>query len=217
MPQDVGLFSAEQVLPLAKITERQLRHWARSGFYRPEHLDEDGGPFSHVYSFRDVVSLRTIGVLTNRHKVPVTALRRAGEWLSERHHWPWSSLAFRISGRGLYYIDPVTKQPVALTGPLGQQAHPGLVKLEAIALRVRRAVADMKKRKARDIGKVARNRNVASNASMIAGTRIPTATIWRLRRAGYTADQIINEFPRLTRKDVEAAVSYEDARHPLAS
>ena len=152
---DAGLFSADQVCNLAHITEKQLRHWATSDFYKPEHLDEDGGPFSHIYSFRDVVSLRTIGILRNKHHIPLPALRRAGTWLSERHGTPWASLQFRISGKGLYYIDPSTGLPAALTGPLGQHALPGLLKLDAIASRVRRAVAEMKKRKARDIGRSA--------------------------------------------------------------
>jgi DNA-binding transcriptional MerR regulator len=116
MSTDTGLFSAEQVCKLAAITERQLRHWARD-FYRPEHLLEDGGPFSHIYSFRDVVSLRTIGALRNKHRIPLPALRAAGAWLSERHDWPWSSLRFRVSGQGLYYLDPDSGQHVALTGP----------------------------------------------------------------------------------------------------
>lgn len=217
MAVDIGLFSAEQACKLAHITEKQLRHWARSEFYQPELFDEDGGPFSHIYSFRDVVSLRTIGVLRNKHKIPLSALRRAGAWLTERHNDPWSSLQFRVSGKGLYYIDPATRDPIALTGPLGQQAHPGLIKLDTIASRVRRAVAEMKKRKVRDIGKIVQNRNVASNSPVVQGTRIPTATIWRFHQAGYTTDQIIAEFPRLRRKDIEAAISYEQKRHRLAS
>src|SRR5438093_1591482 len=101
MADEGGLFSAEQVCKLAHITERQLRHWARD-FYRPEHLTEDGGPFTYIYSFRDVVSLRTIGVLRNKHHIPLPALKRAGAWLAERHDTPWASLRLRISGKGLY-------------------------------------------------------------------------------------------------------------------
>ena len=220
MANDVGLFSAEQVCRLARITEKQLRHWARSDFYQPELLDKDGGPFSHIYSFRDVVALRTIGVLKNKHRVPIPKLRQAGIWLSERHSEPWSSLQFRISGKGLYYVDPRTGDPIALTGPIGQRALPGLIKLDAIASHVRRAVTQMKQRKAKDIGRVTHNRHVVSNAWVVAGTRIPTATIWRFHQAGFTPDQIISEFPRLKRKDIEKAVAFEQRRqrqHRLAS
>lgn len=77
------------------------------------------------------------------------------------------------------------------------------------AVGIPRAVAA---RKARDIGKVTHERNVAGNAWVVAGTRIPTATIWRYHQAGYTHDQIITEFPRLRRADIEKAIEHEQRR-----
>jgi uncharacterized protein (DUF433 family) len=212
MANDVGLFSAEQACTLAHISQAQLRQWARSDFYKPEYSNRDRRAFGRIYSFRDVVALRTIGLLRNKYRIRLQALRRAGAWLSERHDTPWSSLRFRISGRGLYYIEPETGKAVALTGPIGQIAHPALIKLDHVAAQVQREVSGLKRRKKNQLGKVAHNRYVVSNAAVLSGTRIPTATVYRFHAAGFTDEQIISEFPRLTRKDIEAAVKYEQGQ-----
>ena len=60
------------------------------------------------------------------------------------------------------------------------------------------------------IGKVEKHRFVARNATVIAGTRIPTATIRRYAEAGYSIKQILREYPTLTKKDVKAALSHEE-------
>ncbi|WP_367120132.1 DUF433 domain-containing protein [Sphingomonas sp.] len=45
-------------------------------------------------------------------------------------------------------------------------------------------------------------------APTIAGTRIPVVSIQRLHEDGYSTQQIIAEYPRLTRADVKAALTY---------
>jgi uncharacterized protein (DUF433 family) len=46
---------------------------------------------------------------------------------------------------------------------------------------------------------------------VVAGTRIPTRAIRNFKKAGYTVDQIIAEYPDLTPRDIEAALKYEEA------
>jgi uncharacterized protein (DUF433 family) len=48
------------------------------------------------------------------------------------------------------------------------------------------------------IGHLERHRNVVHNAWVVAGTRIPTKTVWRYYQAGYDADSIIRDYPLLT-------------------
>jgi uncharacterized protein (DUF433 family) len=60
-----------------------------------------------------------------------------------------------------------------------------------------------------DIGRVATNRYVASNRPVIAGTRIPTEAIWDFHEDGYGIKEIIAEYPRLTSKDIKAAIEFE--------
>jgi uncharacterized protein (DUF433 family) len=45
-----------------------------------------------------------------------------------------------------------------------------------------------------------------------AGTRIPTATVYEFVHRGYTSQEIIREFPRLTPEDIAAAIREEGQR-----
>jgi uncharacterized protein (DUF433 family) len=47
---------------------------------------------------------------------------------------------------------------------------------------------------------------------VLAGTRIPTQAIWNFYRAGYKMLAILKEYPRLTAKDVQAAIEFEANR-----
>jgi uncharacterized protein (DUF433 family) len=44
---------------------------------------------------------------------------------------------------------------------------------------------------------------------VIAGTRIPVATIKRFAEDGYSVDQIRQEYPSLTEVDIKAAIKHE--------
>ncbi len=50
-----------------------------------------------------------------------------------------------------------------------------------------------------------------TRAWVLAGTRIPTGAIRRFAEAGYTVNQILREYPSLTREDVAAALAHEEA------
>jgi uncharacterized protein (DUF433 family) len=47
------------------------------------------------------------------------------------------------------------------------------------------------------------------NAPVLAGTRVPTAAVWNLHRAGYAVGAILREYPRLKPADVEVAIAFE--------
>ncbi|MCH8182516.1 MAG: DUF433 domain-containing protein [Proteobacteria bacterium] len=57
-------------------------------------------------------------------------------------------------------------------------------------------------------GKVSRNRSIVRNAWVITGTRIPVGSVKRLHEDGYSIPEIIEEYPDLTREDVEAALRH---------
>ena len=61
----------------------------------------------------------------------------------------------------------------------------------------------------RQIGKVDRNRYIMRNVPVIAGTRIPTSAIFDLHQNGFSLAQIVAEYPRLTERDVKAAIQFE--------
>jgi uncharacterized protein (DUF433 family) len=213
MDDSLLAFTPDQVSRLTGLSERQLWQWDKSGFFRPEYSKEERPegearrrPYTRLYSFRDVVGLRTLGSLRNRYRIPLQQLKIVGQWLQEHHETPWASLHFFVRGRQVYFDDPDSGGRVA-TRPPGQMAFP--IEMEKIAGEVRRDVERIRARPAEQMGQVTQNRNVVQNAPVIAGTRIPTQAIWNFHQAGYSVDDIIREYPDLTEDDVHAAINYE--------
>ena len=167
-------------------------------------------PFGRVYSFRDVVGLRTLAKL--RRKVSLQQLRNVAAWLQKKLpvvNQPWSSLRFYIAGDQVVFDDPTSGRLLS-DQPLGQVVLP--VDLVEIRADMERRAERLRARAPRDQGRVARNRYVAHNAWVVAGTRVPTAAIWDFHDAGYTVADIIREYPQLTPKDVRGALKHEARR-----
>src|SRR3546814_17616850 len=64
-------------------------------------------------------------------------------------------------------------------------------------------------RTADQYGEIERRHHVMRHAPVVAGTRIPTAAVRRLRDDGYSVAGILEEYPSLTEQDVRAALEYE--------
>jgi uncharacterized protein (DUF433 family) len=156
-----------------------------------------------------LVGLRTIAILRKQYKVPLQELRRVGEWLRVHHETPWSSLRFALAGRKVVFFDPATGVPTEARGK-GQAVFD--IALEPIANEMRRAADQLRERQVNQIGRIVRNRYVVHNAWTLAGTRIPTQAIWNFHEAGCDTAAILSEYPRLTAKDVEAALEWEAKR-----
>lgn len=211
---ELAAFTAEHVCRLTGLSARQLSYWDKTEFFSPTLLDEyRRRAFGRIYSFRDVVGLRTIGMLRKVHQIPLQELRRVGEWLHNWHDAPWSSLRFALIGRKVVFYDPTSDSIVEPRGA-GQEVLP--IALEPIANEMRDAAAQLRERQTEQLGQLSRNRYVVHNAWVIAGTRIPTSAVWNFHQAGYSNDAIIREYPRLTPADIVAAVDFERSRQSAA-
>lgn len=201
-------FGIETTSRLTGLSVRQLRYWDETGVFSPQFADEDRSlPHSRVYSFRDLVGLRTLAQL--RERVSLQELRKLGPWLKERYETPWASLRFYVAGRQVFFDDPATGARVA-SSPPGQTAL--TIELQPIAQEMRAAVERLGERRPDEIGKITRRRHVMGNAPVLAGTRIPTSTIWNFHQAGYDAAGIVEQYPQLTAEDVRTALAYEEQR-----
>jgi uncharacterized protein (DUF433 family) len=215
----LGLFTADQVCSLCGISARQLAYWDRTGFFKPRLAEDERRPFNRIYSFRDVVGLRTIGKLRNQYGVPLQDLRRIADELKSIPDADWSKLVFfqdpidkerkkraskRRHGR-VYFRHPQSGEILA-SSPLNQRP---LFEMRTIIQNVERSLNRLNRRKPKQIGKVDQNRYIVRNEPVIAGTRIPTAAIYRLHQAGYSSQAIISEFPRLKPADIQAAIQHE--------
>jgi uncharacterized protein (DUF433 family) len=205
----LGLYSAAQTCRLAKISEGRLSYWYRTKVFRPQTNSRNFGPFRRVYSFRDVVGLRTITILRDVHHVHLDDIREIERRLKGTPDAEWSKLVFYIGqDKRVYFEEPTTKTTVAIS-PLGQTS---LFEVRLVILQVERQLVLMNRRTKAQVGKVTNSRFVLHNASIIAGTRIPTNAVYDLYQAGFSIPQIIAEYPRLTAKDITAAIQFEQIK-----
>lgn len=208
-PAVIAAFTDDQVSRLTGLTVAQLRYWDRTGFFVPSYADNNRRlSFSRIYSFKDVASLRAIGTLRMQFNVPLQELRRVGQALSHLGDDLWTKTVLYVLNRKVIFKEPGTDLPREI---VSGQFVIGVALLE-ILTDTKEAVARLNRRSDEQIGKVERSRYVNHNAFVIAGTRIPTAAIKRFHDAGYAAQQIIDEYPDLTRRDIEAALAHE-TRH----
>lgn len=205
----IDMFTVEQAGRLTSLSPGRIVAWARQGFFGPAWGTAPGQPYGRLYSFRDLVGLRTLAVLRDQHHVSLADLRRVSDWLRDRCDAPWANLRFYVAGRRVYFDDPETGMRTA-SRPIGQGAFP--FEMQAVAADVQRRVDEARKRSPEQVGQVEQHRHVVRNAPVLAGTRIPTRAIWNFHRAGYTTEQILAEYPRLAPADVAAAIAYEAER-----
>ena len=206
-------FSAENVIHLTGLTKDQLAYWDKLGFFRPQYAAENRrSPYSRVYSFRDVVGLRTLSLLRNQHGVSFQKLRKFAARLADYDSSLWARSQVYMLGKDFYVGQPGSELAENSEGQLAPAIF-----LRNVIGEVERGMNDLKKRKPGQRGRVVRDRFVARNAATIEGTRIPVATIKRYREAGFSDAEILREYPSLTKDDIKAALAYiEDDEERVA-
>lgn len=206
MASVIRAFSAFHVCRLTGLSLRQLSYWDNTEFFSPYYAFENRrSPFSRVYSFEDLVGLRVIAILRNERKIPLQTLRKVAEELSRYHSRPWSGLVLYVVGKAVYFKEPDTDMIRKVGRPQGVFS----LAVDAITTDMQSKADALRIRRADQIGRIERHRNFVHNAWSVAGTRIPTKTIWRYHEAGYDAAAIIKDYPQLTPADVSSAISHE--------
>jgi uncharacterized protein (DUF433 family) len=202
----ITAFTDEQVSRLTGISVRQLRYWDDTDFFCPEYAwEERGDPFSRIYSYLDLVSLKVVARL--RKKVPLQRLRIVKQRLSEFDPTVWRGLKLWVDGDEVAFFHPKTGEPEQVVS--GQ-------KIMAISLaetldELDAGLKEFLKRDDACIGQVAQKRRVMHNRRVVAGTRVPVSAIRAFREAGFTVTEILDEYPTLTQDDVEAALADDEA------
>jgi len=215
MTADVILraFSEDSVKHLTGLTTSQLRYWDRTGFFPPEFAEPKRRlAYSRLYSFRDIVALRTLSVLRNQYSVPLQHLRKVALKLNHLGYDLWTNTTLYVLNKKVIFHEPGTDLPQEIVS--GQYVI-GLL-LKTIISDTTKDIERMRRRDPEKIGKVERSRYINHNAWVVGGTRIPTAAIKRFKEAGYTAEQIIAEYPDLTLTDIKAALMHEEQKSSAA-
>lgn len=202
----IQAFSEEHVSRLTGLTVRQLRHWDSSGFFTPSFAEENRkAAFSRVYSFLDIASLRVLGTL-RKQEVSLQHLRQVSEKLSHLGAERWTKTTLYVLKKRVVFVEPETEQPREVVS--GQYTFS--LRLMDVVDDVQKDIDALRRRDDAMIGKIERNRWVAHNAYVIAGTRIPVSAIKDFHEAGYDVQKIQREYPDLTPKDIEAALAHKE-------
>lgn len=202
----IAALTEDHITRITGISKGQLRAWDRRGFFVPKYAYDDRGvAYSRIYSFKDAVGLKTLATVRSRHHIGIARLEKLAEEMEKDgiHHWAEAKV-WVINGE-LSYLRPGLKKEV-----MGVDTKQ-LAMLDIIEVieEVTAKIEELKKRKLEAYGQVERQKFVARNSWVIAGTRIPTAAIRRYADAGFTNKQIMEEYPTLTMEDVQAALDHE--------
>lgn len=205
----IRFFGAEHVRRLTGLSAYQLREWDKAGFFAPEYAYENRRVAAgRVYSFTDVVGLRTLAVLSKKHKIRLPELKKTAAQLARWSKTPWSSLTLYVLNREVHFQRPDTGQ---IEGAVSGQLTVA-IPLEDVMESMRSEAELLRKRPKDTFGQIERHRFRMSNAWCVAGTRIPLSAIYSFADAGYKPQQIIEQYPDLTLKDIRAVL---DARTRL--
>ena len=194
----LSAFSVDHAARITQLSKARLTRWDRLGFFSPELADPEdrGNPYGRVYSYTDLVGLRTLGVLADKHRVSLKELRKAHDVLAKHADKPWSELQLSVLNRKVVY--DLGGAPRDTEGQLAGNHVP----LPTIASEVARRAEALRKRDNDQIGVFERHKYVAHNARVLAGTRIPVSAVESFIDAGYSDAAIVAEYPTLTKFDV---------------
>lgn len=202
----IAAFSEDHVERLTGLSKGQLRYWDRTQFFTPSLAEENRRvAYSRIYSFKDVVALRTLGVLRKQYNVPLQHLRQIAQKLKHLEDRLWTAMTLYVLNRRVNFFNPETDR---IEDVLSGQYALG-IPLKTIVADTRRDVEQLHRRDEGQIGKIQRARYVSHNAWVVAGTRISVAAIKRFAEDGFSVGQILQEYPTLTEADIKAAIKHD--------
>ncbi len=202
-------FSEDQAEQLTGVSKRQLSYWDGTGFFIPEHAVRNRkSSFSRIYSFKDIVALRVLNKLRNEERVPLQHLREVAEILSQMPDQSWIKTKIFIHNKKVVFAEPGTDKYIEAVSGQYVLKFDLKVTIEDTERRIRA----FNERDSSSIGKIEKNRNINHNNWVISQTRIPVKAIKSFRDAGFSVDQILDEYPSLAKQDVIAALKHDEKR-----
>ena len=203
----LSAFSLPTASRLTEISERRLKRWDKTGFFQPSLADPNRRRhYSRIYSFRDIVALRTIREL-GRRGVSHHRLRELGEYLKRLPDADWVSQKVYVCGKTVYF----TYEDLLIANrPLGQIAlgDDSTFDLQPVMRDVEHRVSKLRERSADEIGRIDSDRYIMQGQPVLAGTRIPTSAVFEFIEEGLSFEELRAEFPRLTDEDFRAVIAF---------
>jgi DNA-binding transcriptional MerR regulator len=107
MPESEG-YRIPEVQKIVGISYRQLDYWARTGLVRPSIRDAGGSGTQRLYSFEDLVVLRTIKKLLDAG-VSLQRIRKAIGFLRDQLDREPQGVTIMSDGSGIYACESPTE------------------------------------------------------------------------------------------------------------
>jgi uncharacterized protein (DUF433 family) len=197
------VFSRPRAAKLSGLTQRQLDYWRSTGFVVPQ-VDRRlsaARPVVH-YSYTDMLALLVVAELRKR-KVSLQRIRRVVADLHQRGYAdPLTQVVFGTAEQSSDKLEVFFKLADGTwegdRSP-GQMVFHEVLDLDTIRTRVRRAAV----RDEDTVGAIESRRGTMGNKPLIAGTRIPVATVREYLKHGVSTAEIIEAFPSLRPTDVD--------------
>jgi DNA-binding transcriptional MerR regulator len=199
------VFPTDRVLELTGLSKRQLQYWDETGFLSPSIASKSGRGHRRLYDFRDLVGLRVAADL-RVDGIPLQTIRRVTDHLRQldyRH--PLAEVTFWSMNGDVVFREADT---VRTSQRPDQTVAEFLVPVAKIVDVLTEKVVELDSR--RPVGQTEQRRGRLGSKLLIAGTRIPVATIKNLVRDGADEDEVLSLYPGITRDDVRAALQAEE-------
>ena len=204
------VFPEGEAAAITGLSAARLLHWNRTGFFKPSfrNLLDQGGDHNRLYTFTDLVCLRTLQVLIDEYEIRLPRLRETLKQLFDMDQSKWATERLYVLGKNVYFDPPEVEA--------FQETTSGQLALHHIELRqvhsdVEQAIYESRGRSKEDFGEIAKTRGIASSQPVIKGTRISVKSIKSLLDDGVSIDEVIKMYPSLTKADVKAAGEYDRA------
>lgn len=201
---DAHVFMAnrDKAAALAGVRPSRVEYWARTGLIEPS-VDErltPGRPI-RLYSYMELLAVMIVAEM-RRRDVSLQHIRTVVERVrAQGVDNPLTEVRYAVVGRRLYLQDEHGRWE---DGDVpGQGVIAEVLDLRPLQARITASVA----RPDRAIGAVERRRRTRGSTEVFAGTRIPVQTVRRYLEAGRSAAEVLEAYPLLTLRDIEAVRS----------
>jgi uncharacterized protein (DUF433 family) len=203
-------FSLELAARATGLAEERIRRWGRDGVFSTTYADLGIGDPKHAarsFTYGDVVTLRALATL-REEGIGLEELGRLARQLKKLpdEEWETSRFALRDSEVTLERGTGIDSSST------DNGAHPKVtIPLSRFVREIEEKVREIEQRTPDEIGHVTRNRRIMQGMPVLAGTRIPTSTMYYFVRNGYDREWILENYPRLREQDIAAAVAFEES------
>lgn len=188
----VMTFRPSEAATLTGLTPWQLAHWR-------DIVDPSWR--SGAYNFRDLVALRALARLKDKHSIPTRQLRRAVKLIRERTDDSLSSVRIGVGPKNklAFFVDGAWEAADG-TGQIVAE-----IALDHVMDQLRKDVKKSRTRPRSQWGATEKTVGVCGNRERFAGTRVAVGLVVEMVKTGATATDLRREFPTLTGPDFALA------------